>query len=89
MKSKNLNNAFGRVLARLRHERNWSQEHLSFESDLTRTYISLLERGKRSPTLNSISQLAAAMAINADEIVRLTLDDLDYHNAPPNPRPAA
>jgi transcriptional regulator with XRE-family HTH domain len=79
MKSKNLNKAFGMVLARLRRERNWSQEHLGFEADLTRTYISLLERGERSPTLNSIEQLAKALDVDADEVVRLTIDELNNY----------
>lgn len=73
MKSKNLNKAFGLTLTKLRKERDWTQEHLGFESDLTRTYISLLERGERSPTLNTISQLATALDVDAEEMVKLTL----------------
>ena len=76
MKSLKLNVAFGRVLARLRRERGWTQEVLSFETDLTRNYISLLERGVSSPTLNTISRLAEALKVGEEEMIKLTLDEL-------------
>ncbi|WMD19949.1 helix-turn-helix transcriptional regulator [Achromobacter seleniivolatilans] len=53
--------AFSRVLRRLRSEANKTQEQLAFESQLDRTYISLLERGLRQPTLRSMVQLSAAL----------------------------
>lgn len=76
MKSLKLNVAFGRVLARLRRERGWTQEVLSFETELTRNYISLLERGVSSPTLNTISRLAEALKVGEEEMIKLTLDEL-------------
>lgn len=82
MKTTNHNKAFGIALAKLRKEKHWSQEYLSFESDLTRTYISLLERGQRSPTLNTIFQIASALNVGVDEVVRQTLNELsaNTHN---------
>lgn len=77
MKSSKLNAAFGRVLAKLRKERGWSQEYLSFECELARNYISMLERGERSPTLNTISQLSKSLNVPEDEIVRQALHDLE------------
>lgn len=76
MKKKNHNKAFGIVLCRLRRQRSLSQEALGFEADLARTYISLLERGQRSPTLNTIFQLASALSVGVDEVVRQTLNEL-------------
>ncbi len=61
---------FGEVIRGLRRERGLSQEELGFESDLHRTYISLLERGKRIPGLKTIFQLAMALKIPPSEIVR-------------------
>lgn len=72
MKSKQLNKAFGKVLSRLRKSRKWSQEHLGFESELTRTYISLLERGKRSPTLDTVHKLTIALNVDLWEMIRMT-----------------
>ena len=64
MKTNIYRKAFGVALAKLRIERRWSQEFLSFEAELTRTYISLLERGLRSPTLDTIMSLCRALDIS-------------------------
>jgi transcriptional regulator with XRE-family HTH domain len=64
--------AFGKVLKEIRHERSLSQEELGFESGYHRTYISLLERGRKSPSLNTIFQLATALGIPPSEILRRT-----------------
>lgn len=61
---------FGQQLRKIREDRKLSQEELAFRSKLDRTYISLLERGKRRPTLNTIFALAAQLGIAPSEIVR-------------------
>jgi len=61
---------FGEVLRELRTKRGLSQEEFGFECELHRTYISLLERGKRIPSLTTIIQLATALRIPPSEIVR-------------------
>ena len=60
---------FGQVLHQLRKERGLSQEELGFESGYHRTYISQLERGKKSPSLQAIFQLAKALKVEPSEIV--------------------
>jgi len=50
--------AFGRVLRALREERALSQERLAELAGVHDTYVSLLERGRSSPTLESIFLLA-------------------------------
>mgnify|MGYP000188352887 CR=1 FL=1 len=50
----NLVEAFGQILKQLRKEKGFSQEKLAELCDLDRTYISMLERGKRQPTLTTI-----------------------------------
>lgn len=60
---------FGNVLKRLRNDKNLSQEELGFESGYHRTYISLLERGKKSPSIKTIFQLAKALDIKPSEIM--------------------
>ncbi len=61
--------AFARALIELREERSLSQESLGFESGYHPKYISLLERGKYSPSLTTILELAAALNISASEFV--------------------
>jgi transcriptional regulator with XRE-family HTH domain len=64
--------AFGKVLKQIRQEHFLSQEELGFESGYHRTYISLLERGRKSPSLNTLFQLAAALEVSASEVLRRT-----------------
>ena len=65
-----LDDAFGQVLRDLRTERGLSQEALSLACGRHRTYVSLLERGQNSPTLNTVWRLAAALEIAPTEMVR-------------------
>lgn len=61
--------AFGKVLQRLRKSRGLSQEELSFNSGLDRTFISRLESGLRQPTISTIIKLAEALNVSAASIV--------------------
>ena len=67
---KDINNAFSEALRELRELRGLSQEALAAKSNLDRTYISLLERGQRQPTLKSISSLANALETTLTEFAR-------------------
>lgn len=64
-----IENAFGQVLRHLRKEKRLSQEELAHRSNLDRTYISLLERGLRQPSLFSIFQLSNSLGISPSEVV--------------------
>lgn len=70
------NRAFGAVLARLRRRCGWSQETLGFEAGLTRAYVSLLERGQRSPTLDTMMVLCAALDVRLDAVASQVLAEL-------------
>ena len=61
--------AFGQVLKELRTEKGLSQQQLSFDSELDRTYISLLERGLRLPTLGTIFKIAEVFKLSPSDIV--------------------
>jgi len=58
------NKAFGEALRSLRKTRGHTQETLGFESGLDRTYVSLLELGARSPTLDTIMALCSALDVS-------------------------
>ena len=62
--------AFGRILQEARIERKISQEQLGFEAGYHRTYISLIERGLKNPSLKTVLQLAQTLNIPASELVR-------------------
>lgn len=61
---------FGQVLKQRREALNLSQEELAFDAGLHRTYISLLERGVKSPTLNVLFRLAEALDIPPSQFIQ-------------------
>lgn len=54
---------FGLRIAELRKEKNWSQERLSLESGLARSYLGGVERGQRNIALLNIYQLAKTLGV--------------------------
>jgi transcriptional regulator with XRE-family HTH domain len=60
---------FGDNLRRLRRREGLSQEQLAKRSSLHRTEIGLLEKGKRVPRIDTLLQLAGAMAIPPEELL--------------------
>lgn len=64
-----LQNTFGQVLKELRDENGLSQQQLAFDSELDRTYISLLERGLRLPTLGTIFKIAEVLKISPSDMI--------------------
>ena len=59
---------FGQCLQNARTKRGLSQEKLAEAANLDRTYISLLERGKRNPSLLCIASLSRALDISLSEL---------------------
>lgn len=62
--------AFKEILRELRVNNHLSQEKLAELCDLDRTYISLLERGLRQPTITTIFQLSKALNISPSEFIK-------------------
>lgn len=60
---------FGQILRELRESKKLSQEKLAELADLDRTYISLLERGQRQPTIRTLFQIAKALNIKPSKII--------------------
>jgi len=46
-----------------------SQEKLALEADLDRTFISLLERGKRRPTVNTLFSISSVLRVEPHKII--------------------
>ncbi|WP_104655714.1 helix-turn-helix domain-containing protein [Ralstonia insidiosa] len=63
--------AFGVVLMRLRRQRSMTQQRLAAEADLDRTYISYLENGHRSPTLDTMLAISRALCISLAQLASL------------------
>ncbi|MEG7619525.1 MULTISPECIES: helix-turn-helix domain-containing protein [Bacilli] len=64
------NITIGKVLKELRVAKKLSQEEISARSSLDRTYISMLERNIKQPTITTIFLLASALEIKPSEFVK-------------------
>lgn len=60
----------GQNIQAIRLAKGWSQEELSFESGLHRTYISGIERGTRNPTVLVLEKLAASLKVTPSELLK-------------------
>lgn len=60
---------FGDELRNARHAAGLTQEQLAFEAGLDRTYVSQLENGKKSPTLDVLFRLCDATGVRASELI--------------------
>lgn len=60
---------FGEQLRKAREKAGLTQEQLAFRAGVHRTYISLLERDLKSPTLVMLFRLCKALAISAGKLV--------------------
>jgi transcriptional regulator with XRE-family HTH domain len=61
--------SLGKIIRRCRQAKRLSQRQLAFASGLTRNYISLLELGSSSPTVDSLSQIAVALDESASSLL--------------------
>lgn len=61
--------AFAQVLRRARADRGCTQEDLAFEAGIDRTFVGLLETGKRQPSLSVIFALAQALEVKPEKLV--------------------
>lgn len=59
----------GDELRRARERADMTQEALSFEAGVDRTYISQLEHDKKSPTVDVLFRLCDAMGVRASQLI--------------------
>jgi len=62
--------AFGQNVARIRNEREFSQDKLAEKADLDRTYLSGIERGVRNPGIKVVIKLARALGVSVDALCK-------------------
>lgn len=66
----NIQKQLGMRVRYLRKTKKMSIEDLALEAEINRNYLSDLERGKRNPTLQVISKIAAALQISLEELFK-------------------
>ena len=62
--------AFGQNVARIRNEREFSQDKLAEKADIDRTYLSGIERGVRNPGIKVVIKLARALGVAVDALCK-------------------
>jgi transcriptional regulator with XRE-family HTH domain len=70
--AQDLREACAANLRRLRHAKGISQEDLSYEADINRSYLSKLEKGASYPGLEIIAKLATVLEVAPAELLRLS-----------------
>ena len=61
----------GLAIRAKRLENSWSQENLSFECGLHRTYIGSVERGEKNLTLKNLIKIGKSLNTSASDILVL------------------
>ena len=69
MKTTQKDIAFGRRLAKLRKKVNITQEKLAERSNLSTTFIGLLEIGKRRGSLRSLQKIASVLGVKVRDLL--------------------
>ena len=76
MRPRELQKAFGAVLRDARKKLDFSQEQLALEAGVDRTFVSMLERGVRQPTLVTVFKLAPVLGLSPAVLMARTADRL-------------
>lgn len=64
-----MSDSFSKVVKKHREKRKLSRAGLAEKSGLHQTYIGLLERGERSPNLDTAKAIANALGISLAKII--------------------
>lgn len=64
--------AFGKVLRIVRKEVGLTQEEVAHAAGVDRTFVSMIERGERQPTVRVLFQLAGALNVQPVRLIELT-----------------
>jgi transcriptional regulator with XRE-family HTH domain len=65
-----LRGLFATNLRRLRHEKGMSQDELAYAAEISRSYLSQLEKGAFYASLKIIGKLIDVLEIQSDELLR-------------------
>jgi XRE family transcriptional regulator, regulator of sulfur utilization len=67
--------ALGARIRALREEAGITQETLAWDSDLAKGYLSQVEAGKRTPSVQALFALAARLGIEASDMLALDAEN--------------
>jgi transcriptional regulator with XRE-family HTH domain len=70
-----LREIFATNLRRLRHERGLSQDDLAYEADVSRSYLSQIEKGSFHVSLKVIGKLSEALKVEPAEFLKILREE--------------
>lgn len=76
-----LREVLAKNLKRLRLAAELSQEDLAHRAEIDRTYVSSLERGRYSATVDMLERLAAELGVEAADLLRIDAADNETSRA--------
>lgn len=74
----NIPHYFGLALQQMRHAAGLSQEALAERAGIDRSYASLLEQGKRQPSIKILFQLADALNVPVLDFIQILERDCPH-----------
>jgi transcriptional regulator with XRE-family HTH domain len=66
-----LREVFAANLRRLRHAKGLSQDDLAYEAEVSRSYLSQLEKGAFYASLKIVGKLATVLAVEPAELLKM------------------
>jgi len=60
---------FGAKLQKTRKSKGVTQEELAFRMSMDRTYIGMIERGERNPTIRTLYKIAKALKVDSSDLL--------------------
>lgn len=60
---------FGQKMQKVRKEKKISQEELAAKLAMHRTYIGMIERGERNPTIRTLYKITKALGVKSSELL--------------------
>lgn len=67
-----LRDVFATNLRRLRHAKGLSQDDLAYEAEISRSYLSQLEKGSFYASLKIVGKIATTLGVEPAELLRLS-----------------
>lgn len=64
----------GQTIKKLREQHRITQEELAYQAGLHRTYISLLEKGERNPSVLTLCKVSSALNTQLSKIFQIMED---------------
>ncbi len=69
----------GQVICELRNKKGLSQEVTSGLAGISRTHLSMIEKGRRKPTLDTIFKISEALNVSPSEIIKIIEEKSKLH----------